>query len=56
MAIESLAFLMEAGKQQNLFDVILSSDCIERGVDKEQSFAQMKALYKAICRAKDGYY
>ena len=55
MAIESLAFLMEAGKQQNLFDVILSSDCIERGVDKEQSFAQMKALYKAICRAKDGY-
>ena len=55
MAIESLAFLMEAGKQQDLFDVILSSDCIERGVDKEQSFAQMKALYKAICRAKDGY-
>jgi len=55
MAIESLAFLMEAGKQQDLFDVILRSDCIERGVDKEQSFAQMKALYKAICRAKDGY-
>ena len=55
MAIESLAFLMEAGKQQDLFDVILESDCIERGVSKEQSFAQMKALYKAICRAKDGY-
>ena len=55
MAIESLAFLMEAGKKQDLFDVILESDCIERGVSKEQSFAQMKALYKAICRAKDGY-
>ena len=55
MAIESLAFLMEAGKYQDLFDVILYSDCIERGVTKEQSFEQMKALYKAICRAKDGY-
>ena len=55
MAIESLAFLMEAGKYQDLFDVILYSDCIERGVTKEQSFEQMKALYKAICRAKEGY-
>ena len=55
MAIESLAFLMEAGKYQDLFDVILYSDCIERGVTKEQSLEQMKALYKAICRAKDDY-
>ena len=55
MAIESLAFLMEVGKYQDLFDVILYSDCIERGVTKEQSFEQMKALYKAICRAKEGY-
>ena len=55
MAIESLAFLMEAGKYQDLFDIILYSDCIERGVTKEQSFEQMKALYKAICRAKEGY-
>jgi len=55
MALESLAFLMEAGKYQDLFDVILYSDCIERGVTKEQSFEQMKALYGAICRAGEGY-
>ena len=55
MAIESLAFLMEAGKYQDLFDVILYSDCIERGVTREASIDQMHALYSAIRRAGENY-
>ena len=55
MGIESLAFLMEAGKYQDLYDVILYSDCVERGVTKEQSFEKMLSLYHAICRAKESY-
>ena len=55
MAIDSLAFLMEAGKYQDLYDVIQYSDCVERGVTKEESFAQMLALYEAIRRAKESY-
>ncbi len=55
MAIESLAFLMEAGKYQDLFDVILYSDCVERGVDRDASLERMRALYAAIAKAKDHY-
>lgn len=32
MAIESLAALTEAGKHEDLFDVIVRSDCVDRGV------------------------
>ena len=55
MAIESLAALTEAGKHEDLFDVIVRSDCVERGVTPGESIAQMTALYGAIRRAKAGY-
>ena len=55
MAIESLEFLMEAGKNEDLFEVIVRSDCVDRGVTKEASVAQMTGLYEAIRRARDGY-
>ena len=55
MAIESLAALAEAGKHEDLFDVIVRSDCVERGVTPGESIAQMTALYAAIRRAKAGY-
>ena len=55
MAIESLAALTEAGKHEDLFDVIVRSDCVERGVTPGESIVQMTALYAAIRRAKAGY-
>ena len=55
MAIESLAALMEAGKREDLFDVIVRSDCVDRGVTPGASISQMNVLYGAIRRAKDGY-
>ena len=55
MAIESLAALTEAGKHEDLFDVIVRSDCVERGVTPGESIAQMTALYAAIRRARAGY-
>ena len=55
MAIESLRVLMEAGENQDLCDIIIHSDCVDRGVTKEASFEKMRALYAAIRRAKAGY-
>ena len=55
MAIESLAALMEEGKHEDLFDVIVKSDCVERGVTPGASISQMSVLYSAIRRAKEGY-
>ena len=55
MAIESLRALMEAGENQDLCDIIIHSDCVDRGVTKEASFEKMRALYAAIRRAKAGY-
>ena len=55
MAIESLSALMEAGKKENLFDVIVKSDCVDRGVTPGASISQMTVLYNAIRRAKEGY-
>ncbi len=55
MAIESLAALEEAGQHENLFDVIVKSDCVDRGVTPGASISQMTVLYSAIRRAKEGY-
>ena len=55
MAIESLRALMEAGENLDLCDIIIHSDCVDRGVTKEASFEKMRALYAAIRRAKAGY-
>ena len=37
MAIESLSALMKAGEDRDLFDIIIDSDCIDRGVTREES-------------------
>ena len=55
MAIESLAWLMQSGRHEDLFDVIVKSDCVERGVTPGESISQMTVLYNAIRRAKAGY-
>ena len=55
MAIESLAALEAAGKKRDLVDVIIESDCRERGATREDSISRMRVLYAAIRRAKEGY-
>ena len=55
MAIESLRALMEARENQDLCDIVIHSDCVDRGVTKEASFEKMRALYAAIRRARAGY-
>ena len=55
MAIESLGALMEAGEGRDLFEAVVESDCVDRGVTREASLAQMQALYAAIRRAGAGY-
>lgn len=55
MAILSLQALMEAGAHEDLFDVLVRSDCVDRGVTPGASISQMTVLYSAIRRAKEGY-
>ena len=55
MAIETLALLEEAGRHEDLFNVIVRSDCVERGVTPGASISEMTVLYSAIRRAKEGY-
>ena len=55
MAIESLRALEEASENKDIFEVILDSDCTDRGVSRDESFEKMRALYAAIRRARDGY-
>ena len=55
MAIESLAALEAAGQHEDLFDAIVKSDCVERGVTPGASISQMTVLYHAIRRAGEGY-
>ena len=55
MAIESLRALEEASENKDIFEVILDSDCTDRGVSREASLEKMHALYAAIRRAREGY-
>ena len=55
MAIESLRALEEASENKDIFEVVLDSDCTDRGVSKEASLEKMRALYAAIRRAREGY-
>ena len=55
MAIESLRALMEAGENQDLCDIIIHSDCVDRGVTQAESLEKMRGLYAAIRRAQRGY-
>ncbi|MBR5225878.1 MAG: L-serine ammonia-lyase, iron-sulfur-dependent, subunit alpha [Clostridia bacterium] len=55
MPIESLSALMRAGESRDLFDIIIDSDCIDRGASREESFEKMRGMFLAIRRAKEGY-
>lgn len=46
---------MQAGEHEDLFDVLVRSDCVDRGVTPGASISQMNVLYSAIRRAKEGY-
>ena len=55
MAIESLRALEKASENKDIFEVVLDSDCTDRGVSREASLEKMHALYAAIRRAQEGY-
>jgi len=55
MALLSLQALINAGMKEDLFDVLVRSDCVDRGVTPGASISQMNVLYSAIRRAKEGY-
>lgn len=55
MAIESLRALEKASENKDIFEVVLDSDCTDRGVSREVSLEKMHALYAAIRRAREGY-
>lgn len=55
MAIESLRVLEKASENKDIFEVVLDSDCTDRGVSREASLEKMHALYAAIRRAREGY-
>ena len=55
MAIESLHALEKASENKDIFEVVLHSDCTDRGVSREASLEKMHALYAAIRRAREGY-
>ena len=55
MAIESLRVLEKASENKDIFEVVLDSDCTDRGVSREASLEKMHALYAAIRRAQEGY-
>ena len=55
MAIESLRALEKASENKDIFEVVLDSDCTDRGVSREASLEKMHALYAAKRRAQEGY-
>lgn len=55
MAIESLRALEKASENKDIFEVVLDSDCTDRGVSREASLEKMHALYAAIRHAREGY-
>lgn len=55
MAIESLQALVTASENRDICDVIIESDCVDRGVTQAESLEKMRGLYTAIRRAQRGY-
>ena len=55
MAIESLQALATASENRDICDVIIESDCVDRGVTQAESLEKMRGLYAAIRRAQRGY-
>lgn len=55
MAIESLQALVTASENRDICDVIIKSDCVDRGVTQAESLEKMRGLYAAIRRAQHGY-
>ena len=54
MAIESLQALVTASENRDICDVIIESDCVDRGVTQAESLEKMRGLYAAIRRAQRG--
>ena len=52
MAIESLQALVTASENRDICDVIIESDCVDRGVTQAESLEKMRGLYAAIRRAQ----
>ena len=55
MAIESRQALVTASENRDICDVIIESDCVDRGVTQAESLEKMRGLYAAIRRAQRGY-
>ena len=55
MSINSLEALELACKDKDIFEVILSDDCVERGVTREESLGKMRETFAAMQRAAGGY-
>ena len=55
MAIESLQALVTASENRDICDVIIESDCVDRGVTQAESLEKMRGLYASIRRAQRGY-
>ena len=55
MAIESLQELVTASENRDICDVIIESDCVDRGVTQAESLEKMRGLYAAIRRAQHSY-
>ena len=55
MAIESLAALEKACQGRDVYEVVLESDCIDRGSTKEASLNKMRMLYAAMQHSAQGY-
>mgnify|MGYP007064412320 CR=1 FL=1 len=52
MAIESLRALMEAGENQDLCDIIIHSDCVDRGVTQAEFEAGAADAAERCCRLR----
>ena len=52
MAIESLQALVMASENRDICDVIIESDCVDRGVTQAESLEKMRGLYASIRRAQ----
>ena len=55
MAFDTLAALQNEAENRDIFEVILESDCVERGTTPEESFARMRGMFEAMIRSAQGY-
>lgn len=51
----SLEEICEAAEGSSFYEAVLADDCKERGINEEESKAQMRAMYEAMKQADAGY-